>query len=54
MDSKDKNLTPALDEFLGLESEELELNQEKVVKRDKSILEKINKKVITEDGRQLL
>jgi hypothetical protein len=54
MDSKDSNLTPALDEFLGLESQENELNEEKVVRQDRSILEKINKKVITEDGRQLL
>ncbi len=54
MDSKDSNLTPALDKFLGLEPQENELNEEKVVRQDKSILEKINKKVITEDGRQLL
>ena len=47
-DKKFKNV----DEFLGNE-EEL-LDDEKVINGDKSIVEKVSKKIITEDGRQLL
>jgi hypothetical protein len=39
-----------LDEFLGTPSEE----NKKVVKRDKSLIERVDKKIIVEDGRQLL
>ena len=53
MEDKGKNLNPALDEFLGTD-QDINTNDETVVKQDRSILEKINKKVITEDGRQLL
>lgn len=51
----------AIDGYLGAESTLDETNQEMdcssgvcVIKNDKSILERINKKIITEDGRQLL
>jgi hypothetical protein len=41
----------SLDEFLGNEEES---NDKKKVKSDKSLIERIDKKIITEDGRQLL
>ena len=40
-----------LDAFLGNEQEE---ENKKVIKTDKSLIERVDKKVITEDGRQLL
>jgi hypothetical protein len=40
-----------LDEFLGKSEEEQE---EKVIKQDKSLIERVDKKIIVEDGRQLL
>lgn len=51
-----------LDDFLEKENQEEQEEQEEQVKgqntkhigNDKSIVERINKKVITEDGRQLL
>jgi hypothetical protein len=39
-----------LDEFLGNEEE----SDKKKIKQDTSLIERIDKKVITEDGRQLL
>tara|TARA_B100000927_G_scaffold56631_1_gene43423 strand:- start:8409 stop:8594 length:186 start_codon:yes stop_codon:yes gene_type:complete len=59
---EDKNLKKGLNDFLTDEdteklSEEHELDCSSgtcVVKNDKSIVERINKKIITEDGRQLL
>lgn len=39
-----------LDEFL----ENGEASEEKVIKKDKSLIERLDKKIITEDGRQLL
>ena len=59
---EDKNLKKGLNDFLTDEdteklSEEQELDCSSgtcVVKNDKSIVERINKKIITEDGRQLL
>ena len=39
-----------LDEFLENE----EASEEKVIKKDKSLIERLDKKIITEDGRQLL
>lgn len=51
----------AIDSFLGSKAPLEETDQEMdcssgvcVIKNDKSILERINKKIITEDGRQLL
>lgn len=40
-----------LDNFLGNEPED---ENKKVIKTDKSLIERVGKKVITEDGRQLL
>ena len=49
----DKN--KKLDKFLDTNSEEETCTSEEcVIKTDKSIVERINKKVITEDGRELL
>lgn len=63
-DEKDeKGLNLALDSFLGQptqpnnqqEGEEMDCSSGVcVIKNDKSILERINKKIIVEDGRQLL
>lgn len=56
-----KDLKKAIDSFLTDPTTLDESNQEMdcssgvcVIKNDKSILERINKKIITEDGRQLL
>lgn len=56
----EKDLKMALDNFLQ-EPQPTQENQEMdcssgvcVIKNDKSILERINKKIIVEDGRQLL
>jgi hypothetical protein len=40
-----------LDDFLGKSEEE---KNEKVIKQDKSLIERVDKKIIVEDGRQLL
>ena len=57
----DKNLDKALEGFLQTENQDP--NQDPnldcssgvcVIKGDKSLVERINKKIITEDGRQLL
>ena len=53
----DKNLDKALDGFLNTESQDPNLDCSSgvcVIKGDKSLVERINKKIITEDGRQLL
>lgn len=58
----DKNLKKGLNNFLtDEEKEKLAEEQEMdcssgtcVIKDDKSLVERINKKIITEDGRQLL
>lgn len=45
-----------INDFLGEEEVKVEdqKTQEELIKNDKSIVERINKKIITEDGRQLL
>jgi hypothetical protein len=55
-EKKEKNLNVSLEDFLKEKS-----NQEMdcssgvcVIKNDKSIVERVNKKIIIEDGRQLL
>ena len=57
-DKKDKkNLDKALDGFLNTENQDPNLDCSSgvcVIKGDKSLVERINKKIITEDGRQLL
>ena len=53
---KKDNVKKAIDDFM-LENEDNQnenKNDNVVIKQDKSIVERINKKVITEDGRQLL
>lgn len=53
--NKKKDLEKNLDEFLNLQKQEMDCNDEGcIIKSDKSLVERINKKIITEDGRQLL
>lgn len=59
MENKDKNKIDALNKALDniLENQEPEMDCTSgvcVIKGDKSLVERINKKIITEDGRQLL
>lgn len=52
-----KPLDKALDGFLNTENQDPNLDCSSgvcVIKGDKSLVERINKKIITEDGRQLL
>ena len=52
-----KNLDKTLDGFLVTENNDPNLDCSSgvcVIKGDKSLVERINKKIITEDGRQLL
>ena len=54
---KKKNLEKNLEEFLKNENQNqnMDCNDEGcIIKSDKSLVERINKKIITEDGRQLL
>ncbi len=54
---KDKALDNALEGFLNTENQDPNLDCSSgvcVIKGDKSLVERINKKIITEDGRQLL
>lgn len=51
---KDKDLNKDLDQFLGNEPEQECTDEECIIKTDKSIIERVNKKIITDDGRQLL
>lgn len=60
-DNNQKDLKKAMDSFLGQQPPVTESIPEMdctsgvcVIKGDKSLVEKINKKIITEDGRQLL
>lgn len=43
-----------LDEFLGIEPIETNEENSKVIKKDKSLIERVDKRIIIEDGRQLL
>lgn len=53
--NKDKQeLENGLNEFLGKDQNQECTTDECRIKQDKSLLERINKKIITEDGRQLL
>lgn len=60
MKNKDKkdnseSLTKALDNILEINNDEMDCSSGVcVIKGDKSLIERINKKIITEDGRQLL
>jgi len=54
---KPQNLDKNLDKFLNTENQESNVDcssGECIIKGDKSLVERINKKIITEDGRQLL
>lgn len=60
-EKNEKDLKTALDSFLNqpqqpqLENQEMDCSSGVcVIKNDKSVLERINKKIIVEDGRQLL
>lgn len=59
-DNKDnKDLNQGLDNFLGQSQEQpaqdnCNGDRDCMIKTDKSLVEKINKKIVTEDGRQLL
>jgi hypothetical protein len=52
-----KDLDKALEGYLNTENQDPNLDCSSgvcVIKGDKSLIERINKKIITEDGRQLL
>ena len=52
-----KDLDKGLDNFLNLEKQNNDLDCSSgicVIKGDKSLVERINKKIVTQDGRQLL
>ncbi len=54
---KSENLNKAINGFLNNENQDPNLDCSSgvcVIKGDKSLVERINKKIITEDGRQLL
>jgi len=54
-DNENKNdLDKDLDQFLGQAPEQECTGEECIIKTDKSIIERVNKKIITDDGRQLL
>jgi hypothetical protein len=51
----EKDLSSGLDQFLGQNEQQEECTTEEcLIKTDKSIVERVNKKIITDDGRQLL
>lgn len=59
--NNEKTLKTAIDGFLGETNPKTDNSDEMdcssgvcVIKNDKSVVERINKKIITEDGRQLL
>lgn len=57
IDNKNEKLDKALEGFLNTENQDPNLDCSSgvcVIKGDKSLVERINKKIITEDGRQLL
>jgi len=60
---KENKLNEKLDEFLDIKGDEYQESEECqeidsqgkcLIKTDKSIVERINKKILTEDGRELL
>jgi len=56
-ENKKKDLNDALDAILSNENQDPNLDCSSgvcIIKGDKSLVERINKKIITEDGRQLL
>lgn len=53
-EKKKKDLDKKLDSFLDGQNEMDCTGDECVIKTDKSLVERINKKIVTDDGRQLL
>jgi hypothetical protein len=51
--NKNKDLDNKLDAFLQDQNEDCQ-GDECVIKTDKSLVERINKKIVTDDGRELL
>jgi hypothetical protein len=51
--NKNKDLDNKLDSFLQDQNEDCQ-GDECVIKTDKSLVERINKKIVTDDGRELL
>jgi len=51
---KEKNLENGLNEFLDAPKAEKCVGEECVINTDRTLVEKINKVVVTEDGRRLL
>lgn len=49
-----KDIDKALENFVGQENMQDCQGEECVIKSDKSLVERINKRIITEDGRDLL
>jgi thymidylate kinase len=50
-----EDLNKTLDGYLNTENQDMDCSSGVcVIKGDKSLIERINKKIITEDGRQLL
>lgn len=55
LNDKENKLKSALDSMLETQNQEMYCSSGVcVIKGDKSIVERVNKKIITEDGRQLL
>jgi hypothetical protein len=56
--NNNKNLEQGLNDFLNQQPNQVQDNcngdRECMIKTDKSLVEKINKKIVTQDGRQLL
>jgi hypothetical protein len=51
--NKEKNLDNKLDAFLQDQNQDCQ-GDECIIKTDKSLVERINKKIVTDDGRELL
>ena len=52
--NKKKDLDKKLDSFLDPQQEQECQGDECIIKTDKSLVERINKKIVTDDGRELL
>lgn len=51
----EKDLDKKLDSFLDGQDQEMDCTgDECIIKTDKSLVERINKKIVTDDGRELL
>jgi hypothetical protein len=52
--NKEKDLDNKLDNFLDPQQEQECEGEECLIKTDKSLVERMNKKIVTDDGRELL